>query len=395
MAKPYNMKKSRFPLPVGIAKHRALTWNNATIVWGGFNSEEDESLIFINLSGKWIKKVTSGEIPRRWQELAAWPCRLGNLGNTAQVINDKMYVIAESIQSTIYTLDLHTFIWTNITPNGPRPSLRSNLTSWVYNEKMYNFAGDGELFIYNISNNTWEWPNQGGECPSPSQYNRFSSIINDDTAFILGGNKEYGYWDNLFILDMVTMMWTKVHGNISTEVAPYSSPYFMRTLIRISNSEAIFLETSEDFPVCWLLNLQNAKQLLGPASIWTKISLRFPIMYDYAAVLEPMSKELLIIGGYPKQKQHIYTKSSDVLKIPMRLSTLKNLAMDCVARNNCTNDPRLASDQMPQQLKEEIEMCKQEIIGPESLCMCTKERGCTKCQVVNEPPNKKRKLLRN
>ena len=57
MSKPYNIKKSRFSLPVGIGQHRALTWNNATIVWGGFNSEEDTL---------WYSLTFRGIGSRRW-----------------------------------------------------------------------------------------------------------------------------------------------------------------------------------------------------------------------------------------------------------------------------------------------------------------------------------------
>ena len=149
------------------------------------------SLIFINLSGNWIKKVTSGDIPRLQVQVGS--------GNTAQVINDKMYVISQfsnhRVRATIHTLDLNTWIWTIITPNGPQPSLRSNLNSWVYNEKMYNFDGEGEVFNYNISNNTWEWPTQGGECPSPSENNYFSTTIHDKGPSIYDVRKILGFFD--------------------------------------------------------------------------------------------------------------------------------------------------------------------------------------------------------
>ena len=172
-------------------------------------------------------------------------------------------------------------------------------------------------------------------------------------------------------------MWTKVHGNISTEVAPSSDPYSMspgpgprsQTLTRISHSVAIFLGRSGSFrtPVCWLLNLQNAKQLLDPASIWTKSSLCFANIFNYAVLLETTSKELWIIGGNDGQS---LSMTSDVLKIPIGLPTLKNLAIDHVARITCTLDQRIGSDQMPGQLRHEIEVCKQEIIGGECVSKC-------------------------
>ena len=51
----------------------------------------------------------------------------------------------------------------------------------------------------------------------------------------------------------------------------------------------------------------------------------------------------------------------DLLEIPIRGSSLNNLAIDCVARNMPSNDPRLAPGNYPKKLRNEIEACRTRI----------------------------------
>ena len=369
MAKPFTVNKSRFKLPVAMTNPMAVTWNNATLVWS-VNNESLRDVVFINTSGKWIMEVTRGDVP-------------GDMyysDYTAQVIKNKMYlhVLQYIDYRAIFTLDLNTWTWTKINPGGTTPfTWGGGLYSWVYMGKMYNLLRRSELVCYNIPKNTWEWPTTGGETPSLDSL-QHSTIIDDDTVFLLGSIKRYNS-NSLYILDMVTMMWTKVHGNISTQAAPYMTcSRTSQTLTKMSQYSAILFGESGNSMVCWLLNLQNAKQLMDPASIWTKISLHLPVRGNYAAVLEPKGEELWIIGGYHMDlDMDIGSITNNVLKIPTRLPSLKSLVLDSLARITCTNDPRLVLDQFPAQLRNEIEVCKQEIVGGESLC--TQEKGCAKC----------------
>ena len=318
--------------------------------------------------------MTTGDIP-------GW---IYQLGFTAQVINDKMYVITEENSAIIYALDLTTFVWAILTPSGIQPSLDVRINSWIHNGKMYNFDDNCKLFAYNIHTNSWEWPTQQGESPLPSEHNHFSTVKNLDTVFVFGGCKEDDSdpCNSLFLLDMGTMRWMKVHGNLPSTVAPSSDAVSWRTLTRISHSETILLGISErtSTPTCWILNMKNAKQLLDPPSIWTRVLLGLEKRFHYAPVLEPQSQELWIIGGIvapPKiscvQSVHV----TDVLKISMRVPTLQNIATDKAARFTCTQDTRLMQGNFPDNLIKAVLVCKREIIGCEA--MCTKAKGCKEC----------------
>ena len=64
--------------------------------------------------------------------------------------------------------------------------------------------------------------------------------------------------------------------------APHAKLSPDHTLTKISKSAAVLYGALDDYwsdkyiPECWLLNLDNARQLKDPASIWTRIPTPFP-----------------------------------------------------------------------------------------------------------------------
>ena len=115
------------------------------------------------------------------------------------------------------------------------------------------------------------------------------------------------------------------------------------------------LET-EGLDVCWLLNLSNAERLKDPSLIWSRIPSRFPRV-GHAAVLEPSSQRLWVIGGIDSSRE----PTSDVLEMTNVLLTLKELALYHAARNFKAGDPCLLSDRFPEKLTNEIEACRSNI----------------------------------
>ena len=105
------------------------------------------------------------------------------------------------------------------------------------------------------------------------------------------------------------------------------------TLTKISRTSAVLYGTQ-----CWLLNLDNARQLKEPTSIWTRIQTPFPIE-DHASVLEPVSNKHWAIG-------------SDVIEMTFNVVPLKTQAMDKIARNIDAYDERMSS--YPKKLRREI-----------------------------------------
>ena len=138
-------------------------------------------------------------------------------------------------------------------------------------------------------------------------------------------------------------------------------------------SEEFEEERGED---CWLLKLDKAKQVKDPSSIWTRMPNHLSRLF-HAAVLEPVSQRLWVIGGEDMD----FNITSDVVKMSYNLVPLKILAVDHAAHNVCANDTRLSPDQFPVQLRKEIEDYKAK---QGEIHLCSKETGCTDCQEGEE-----------
>ena len=358
MALPFRFQQSALPLPYGRERHLAVTWKNAVIVWGGQSISEDDamSVVYYHISGKWIKKLTSGDMPE-----------CNSIGTKrGHVIEDKLYVLDLAFIAVIYCLDLETWIWSRFTPNGTPPATSIwAFSSWAYKGKIFCFGGNinfgrktNQLFCYNVSNNSWEWPEQKGDIPSPRMDHL--TVISGESVFLFGGitNQDtpprYIHDTDLYILDMQTLKWDGVNGNIGQ---PWPTTNVVRskgTLTLISLSAAILFTEYE----CWLMNLNSAKQLQDPSSIWTPIPNNFNKMIVVrAAVVEPVREKLWFMGGYDLLN-HCYI--SDVLVMSFKLS-LREFAVDRVARCICPHDPRLAPDKCPKLLREEIDSIRPEI----------------------------------
>ena len=66
-----------------------------------------------------------------------------------------------------------------------------------------------------------------------------------------------------------------------------------------------------------------------------------------------------------------------ILILSYKLVSLKDLAMDKVARSVVSNDPRMKDDQFPPRLKIETDTYRDNM---EEAYVCSRERGCADCQ---------------
>ena len=311
------------------------------------------SEVYFLILGNWIKKETFGKAPptNSWWSYYA----VSRYYAKAFIVNDKMLAC---VLNRIYSLDLHTLTWSRLNPKGNRPHKMG--TSWLHKGNIYCLDNphNNTVYCYNTSKNYWERHNPGGQNPSSSS-DIFLTISNDDTVFLialrivglgLGINQIFS---GLYMFDMTRMHWTKVHdGMPSIDTGGVMSK---SSFTFISKSSAVLYGNDN----CWLLDVQSAKQLKKPTSIWTQIPYS-DIKRDYhAAVFEPKSNKLWIIGGIvPDGKCR--KRSSDVIKISFRShGTLKDLAIDKVIRSMRTDDdPMLLPDQLPIDLKNDIELYK-------------------------------------
>ena len=419
--------------------HVAVVWNDKTLIWGGDNDDEESTehlstitsiLCHYGEKGEWIRIRTSGDGPTI------------QYGHPAEVVNDKMYIMQTPItgwavvggipyqipsqipkRGTIimYELDLNSWHWTKITPEGLVP-LRGTeeLSSWHYRGKIYYFGGEcqysegyvrGEMerrypgyvhfgwgtnqfFCYNIEENKWEWPLFKGELPSPRRGH--TTIISGDTVFLFGG-AYHDTLNDLHTLDMVAMEWRQVHGS-STDASGVPSVRKDHSLTIISADIAVLFggtctgkeDSTGEFDFlgdCWILDLVKAKSLIEESSsIWTRCRHHeTPDPYDggrykHAAVLEPYSQRLWIIGGsYHYEDVNAYGEehgtmeyTSEMLVMSFNSATpLKLLAKDTVvccshrslgALNSPQDDGLWRSLAIPEHLWSELEARKASLV---------------------------------
>ena len=235
-----------------------------------------------------------------------------------------------------------------------------------------------QLICYNTLENTWKRLNQKGDVPSARWGSR--NIISGDTLFLFGGlDRRPELYNDLYILDMKSFMWTKVHDNLSSEKVPRDSRH---TLTKVSQSKALLLGkvsmySSDSDSDCWLLDLDLALQLQDPSSIWTKISMHFVRDY-HAAIVEPASQKLWVIGGYSPLTACGTRVTSDDLEMSINLVSLKDLALYQIASRINKDDDRLQPDRFPIGLRRQIEVCRA------NMHICNVEKGCAKCRYVKD-----------
>ena len=351
---PVQIQRSIYPFPHRIQDHQAVSWKDNAIIWGGIGinkrrSIQENSVVYINdVSGEWIEKDTSGDIP---------PYSRG-YDVMVHVVKDKMIVIytrgSGAYEVVMHSLDMNTWAWTRFHPQGTL-FRRWGMSSWVHNGKIYCFGGAYDDHHFNdlhcFGNNdhmSWELTAQEGDIPSPRF--RHWTIITGDTVFLFGGKGGERLYYDLHILDMGTLRWKMIHGNRPTSKWFFGLGFGKHNIHNFcpasSSTAALFCPNA-----IWLLDLQKAGQMQDPSAIWTKVPNPFR-RQRHAAVLEPKSLMLWIIGGCIDNTGN---SLSDVVKMSFKHSSLKNLAMECVARNIGADDVRLLPKEIPIQLKNEIE----------------------------------------
>ena len=225
-----SIQKSLLSFPHKILHHHAFAWRDMILVLG---EVERESVVYCLHSGTWVKKETTGDIPRQLLE-------------KAHIINDTLVVLGTTIDvEIVHTLNLKTWVWTRLytygTP-GTLPSTMCGVCTWVHKGRIYCFGGgtfdlpSNQLLCYDPSNNTWQKITQMGDIPSPRDFSE--AVVRDDTVYLFGGRVNT-YVNDLFILEMGSMTWKKIHGKEESGNVPRNSN-FQRSFILVSRSVAVY-----------------------------------------------------------------------------------------------------------------------------------------------------------
>ena len=340
--------------------HVAVTWKDATIIWGGQDGPTgtncDPSSVITHLYGEWTERKTSGDVPTN------------SVCASASVLNDKMYILGGNSSSdshyAVYSLDLNNLVWTRLITGGTSPARSLSTTnSWVYQGNIYIFGGcdfgekefKNQLFCYTITTNVWNQVNQKGDIPC-KRYGH-STTISGSTAFLFGGvTDNYHLLNDLYMLDMVELRWKRIHGPLAGDT-DVPCARIGHSMTQMNKKVAVvyggWSNIGEKLGDCWVLDLNKAKQLQDPSSIWSLQSKTGDTRAFHASVLEPTSLRLWLIGG--DEIRH-----NPISKITINVAPLKILAMESVISGLKENDPRLGAEKCPKTLRDEIEKYRNE-----------------------------------
>ena len=440
---------SHLPFVHHRSHHVAVTWKDLVIIWGGmmdeyhwpwgalppeyenpededeepWATEHDPNAVYCHMNGKWSPKTTYGDIPPGVWEHAG-----------AEVLDDTMYLmfgrsfgcrrtecilgeicVCERIYDSIYALNLNSWRWTKLNPQGIPPIKCSSLSTWVHSGKFYGFGGQinrdddshlhnrypdsllithdeqgtvlggdifyassftNQLFCYNVSENCWEWPGACGDIPSP-RYNH-TTVACGDSVILFGGlgivHDRRGYMNDLYTLNLVDMKWTRAHRSIIARGVPRERA--MHSLTLISSRAAVLFGGSEwtkrwsdedyGYKDCWMLNTE--KLLKGdfnrfkPSTLWKRCkhqenrsSSLYATRMDHKAVVEPVSKRLWIMGGSSCwELSEPY--ATEIISMSFNSATpLRLLAMESAIGYFGPNHPIWEATKIPRHLRTELE----------------------------------------
>lgn len=240
-------------------------------------------------------------------------------------------VSSVEISNTIWSLDLNTFTWVKLEPQGDPPLRCDKTACWTYDDKVYLFGGFGpppsasqidkigtlfefcedpttnsgfgsytrgwsnQLVVYNTSTNKWEWPVCSGKAPSPRAAH--SVCVIGSTAYVFGGRHLDTRLNDLYCLDLLSLQWSCLVPNIDTFDVPVGRSWQTMTSISTGKKEGgliIYGGFDNNLTAlgdCWRMDLSQQPYT------WIRCShLELGPRLWHAAV-ELDSSQVMIIGG--------------------------------------------------------------------------------------------------
>jgi len=392
------------------AGHVAVAHNGRVIVWGGYmeNQSNDggdywptsEVWIYSSLVGEWIRRRTIGPAPTKCSGAAATVMddQMYVVAGFHKIfVNKKMYMEAEyepsddpesgpeeedlvqaiqvdrllaKISNDLWRLDLTSWTWTKLEPDGRRPLRCDKTACWSYNNRIYLFGGFGpppalagktfseppdcdfeedpstsgmyprgwsnQLVCYNTVTNVWEWPVTTGPTPKPRAAHTVSVI--GDVAYVFGGRHQDVRMNDLHRLDLVTMSWSCVLP--ATDYPPLGRSWQVLVPLETGRREGGLLMYggfgNEEVTLsdCWVIDLHSNPLSWVRCKHWED----GPRLWHAAASADP--GQILVVGGltnnilapsyilkhHAEKVIHISTAPKSLLKITLDFVT-KNRAI--------------------------------------------------------------------
>lgn len=204
--------------PPPCAGHSMVSWENKIISIAGYTKDPSE-IIHVKEFNKqtcaWSSKKTYGKAP------------ISRGGQSATLVGTTLVIFGgegakKTLLNDLHILDLESMTWDEIDTVGVPPSPRSDHSSAVYNERYLLIFGGGshstcfnDLHILDMDNMEWSKPTQKGTIPSPRAGH--AGITVGVNWFIVGGGDNKSGASETYVLNMSTLVWsivTTVQGRV-------------------------------------------------------------------------------------------------------------------------------------------------------------------------------------
>lgn len=298
--------------PTGRASHSSVVYDNKMIVFGGHDGSNFRNDVweFQLDTSEWSAVTTSGtNIPPR-------------NNHEAVVFGDKMIVFGGATgagraadSNALFTLDLKTYVWSQIPNSGTWPEKVCQHSSIVYGDKMIVFGGIGPsgMFdgddVWSLDMNSYQWQKlttSGQE--KPSERYAHSSIFYNNKMFVFSGETSGGKADNtVWVLNLQTNAWQKLvtTGNGPTPRSQHVSISYSHYMVVIFGEDTSGTRKNDIYS----LNLNT--------NVWSQVTISgsngTPSARGYFSVVT-YSDTMLLYGGSGHEK--------DIWKADKLMSTL-------------------------------------------------------------------------
>jgi N-acetylneuraminic acid mutarotase len=210
-------------LPSARNCHAIAVYGENLFLTGGYGAQGKfvEILVFEPECATWIRPVVAGQIPEQ------------RYSHSCEVIGPKLFLFGgcsvsdERYFNDLSVLDINqkipistvenaqeVLMWHTIQPVGEVPSPRAAHSATVVGEQIYFFGGnDGirlfnDLHVFDSLNKAWKRLETSGEIPSP-RAGHTATLVGERSIFVYGGGTIAGPTNDLFILDIVSLVWVR------------------------------------------------------------------------------------------------------------------------------------------------------------------------------------------
>ena len=220
------------------------------------------------------------------------------------------------------------------------PSPRFNHAGWEYSGNLWTFGGcalppvfrewndhgdfvnfcTNQLLCFNPQSKQWTNPKCYGLVPAPREKHATTSF--GDKVWLFGGKKRRVIFDDLFELDMCTLMWTQIQVDL-----PKPKGRYFCSLSALSNSRIILhggRNSQNVFCMSWVLDL--------PSLRWKYLKFIYHPREAHTASVG-INSSTVIIGGLKGRHDTDNNTYSTVFHVMLEPKSLQQLAMKIIYKH--------------------------------------------------------------